>query len=290
MPVFGTILRSLVIGCALVSSAFAEPPPPPPPPPPSDLPASLDGYSTASIWNSYALWVGQRMGEARASAIDIAPPPASLGAEFVRSIDGPRVRAFVPEPGGDLYGADARFDRWCRHRRDQQPECVWLGRVARSKDDVQMPFVRANFDLESAVRFLRANAMTPEMVTGWPPRSFGLPNPLDRGPLPYVDLVQATENECANVGVALENARRAQEQLVVSRTAPRERRAANPPPVHAGSMEITFPHWFVRNRSDDEVADADIVVRGYGPGALVVPLAQSMFEPLDSCAQAQHLK
>jgi hypothetical protein len=227
------------------------------------------------------------MGQARALALDMAPAPESLGGQYVRSNVGPSLHGYNPESGGGLYGVDARLERWCLYNGTSAATCTWVARMAMSRDsETHMSFVRANFSMERAVQFLRANNVAPGDVRAWPPQPFGLPDPLDVGPMPYVNFGQATEAECAQVGAALEEAQRARTEIALSASRPPpdpSRPATRRPPLHAGMMEITFPDWFVQGRGVE--SSASVVVRDYGPNTLAPSFAQSIFQPLTQCPQ-----
>lgn len=145
--------------------------------------------------------------------------------------------------------------------------------------------------MERAVRFLGDNGVTPETLRPWPPQSFGLPDPLDVGPMPDVRFGQVTDTECPQVAAALAVAQRVREEMSISNARPQSRddSSMGPPPAHAGSMESVFPHWFVQ-REGDPVSDADPIVRGSGPNILVTSRAQATFQPLEQCPQMNALR
>lgn len=139
LALFRTGFLALFFG----ASAMAAPPPPPPPRP-SETPPVVDGFETHAVWTSYSSWVRKQIGAARSLVLEIAPAPKSLGAEYARWNDGPRMRAYLPEALGELYGIDIRIDRWRRSRAPAAPDCTWVARMATSRGGSDLAFVRTS--------------------------------------------------------------------------------------------------------------------------------------------------
>lgn len=268
--------------CIMLVSRAGAAPPPPPPPPPQDLPASLDGYPTAPIWSSYALWVIQRLGEAREMALE--QRPAQLSESYYRSVLGPRSRAYTNEPGGEMFGSDMRLEQWCPS--GGAGNCIWFARRALNLNHGEAwQFAREHFNIERAVAFLHDAGVPPAAIDAWAPRSYGLPDPLAYGAERDVEFSEVSDNECDAVPAALTVTEGVRAQLSVTHQRPRTGSPPPPPPPHSGIVELILPTWYVQRRGAALVSGADLVIYGMGPGTMASDLAQMIFGPVENCLQ-----
>ncbi len=244
-----------------------------------------DGYESARIWDAYYAWVQRRIADSRALALeDVRPPPTLQGYGF--SMLGPRGRAYDVDTGGVQSGANFSFDRQCPHSPGAG-ECVWVFRYATgTRWDAALTFVRANFDVAHAAEYLRTNGVEPN--PRFAPQSFGLPDPLANGPLPYAGLKQVTALECEGVTAALAVATRIREEINVSGREPRRRGDPPPPPrPHAAMFDLTLPPFYVQRRGSTDVVTGTLTISTYGGDSFAATASREILAPVTQCPAIQ---
>jgi hypothetical protein len=282
MRALSNILFASLIAGAL-SAPVAAAPPPPPPPAPAELPTELHGYDTQQLWTNYSLWVDQRVGEARAMALETNPPATWLGDTNPEHgwwrAQGLRVRIYSNEWGGGAYGADISIDRWCRGEA-----CVWAARRATNTGD-RAAFVRDNFNLDLAVQYLIARGVPASQVPRYRPQSYGLPDPAAYAVfLNFVDLAQVTEHECPGVRNSVRIAEERADELVIRKRGPEGARMSDPPWPHSALYEITIPGWDARRSGDARSPGMSVAVRFVGfANHAVADLVRAVIAPLQNC-------
>jgi hypothetical protein len=193
----------------------------------------------------------------------------------------------LDESGGEESGVEIRIDRVCSSEPWPDFRCLWTARKADNPHyGAAGEFLRANFNLERAVEYLKARGITPPAVPPYQPQSFDLPDPVGQDVPAFVRFVQVSEDECPQVREALMALQRASAEISLSHVRPDNTQDQPAPAPHSYLFELTIPNWFATRRGDRTYMWSKVTLRGVGDRTIHA-LGELMTKPLRHCAGFQ---